>query len=187
MSHPLQLVWDALYARDCQPHGAPHDFRARCPAHGGGNPDALHVFVGADGSVRFWCFASECEYEDITRAIGMDARDLFPTGHHRARRRRLPDGRRADFAGHARTAANVLAGLEMIGADWYLELRCDCPYCGSAAALLQASPRFARLSCPGDSHAEELGYTACTVEQFTQALAGRVEDQRRIETEGRAA
>jgi hypothetical protein len=187
MSDPLQLVWDALHARDCQPHGALHDFRARCPAHDGENPDALHVSARADGSPRFWCFAHQCEYEQIARAIGIELRDLFPAGHHRARRRRLLDARRADFTGHARTFANVLAGLEIVGVGWYLELRCDCPYCGSAAAVLQASPGFMLLSCPGDDYAERLGYTACTLDQFTQALAGRVEEQRRTETERRVA
>jgi hypothetical protein len=176
-SDPLLTMWDALAAHDCEPHGRPHDFRARCPLHDGDNPEALHVSVGGDGSALIHCFAHHCPAEEIAAAIGVDVRDLFPPGHHRARRRQLSDARRADFVGRARTVGNVLLALERLGADWYLELRCDCPHCGSAAALLQVSNRgVQQLSCPGDEDADRLGYTACTLDQFEQALAGRVED-----------
>lgn len=176
MTAPLRSVWDALERSGCQPHGVPHDFRARCPAHGGDNPEALHVFVGADGSARLWCFAHRCEAEAITHALGLEMGDLYPAGHHRARRQRLTRARRADFTGNARTAASVLAALQRLGADWEVSLKTDCPRCGSPQALLVASPRHVFVSCPNDDYAQDLGYAPCTLEQYEQALAGRVED-----------
>lgn len=176
MSDPLAIVWAALDRADCDPHGQLHDFRARCPRHEGDNRDALHVSVGADGRAVLWCFAHQCFVEDIVAELGLAMSDLFPPGHHRARRRRLPVARREDFAGDARTVANVLMALERLGADWYLELRADCAHCGSPAALLQVTPRFVVFSCPGDADAEALGFTACTLTQFEEALAGRLED-----------
>jgi hypothetical protein len=182
-----RAIWDALDRAGCRPHGPEHDFRARCPGHDGENRDALHVSTGADGRVLLTCFAHDCDSETIVGAIGLEMSDLFPPGHHRARRLKPPRSRREDFTGPARTVVNVLAGLETVGSDWCLELRTDCPHCGSPAALLQASPRFVLLSCPGDEYAERLGYTACTLDQFQQALAGRVNDQRSVKNERRAA
>ena len=52
MSDPLRTLWDALEARDCRPKGRAHDFRARCPAHDGDNPQSLHVSIGADFTCR---------------------------------------------------------------------------------------------------------------------------------------
>jgi hypothetical protein len=178
VSDPLAAVWEALERGGHRPHGRPWDYRARCPVHDGKTDGSLHVFTGADGQAIPYCFAG-CPKEEIVRAIGLTIGDLYPAGHHHARRRKLPEARRADFAGHARTVANTLAALQALGGDWYLELRCDCPYCGSPAALLQASPKFALYRCPGDDHAERLGYTACTLDQFLQALAGRIEGQRK--------
>jgi hypothetical protein len=178
MSDPLRLVWDALAARDCQPHGATYDFRAMCPAHDGDNPGSLHVRIGADGRAAVWCHAHQCAVEDIVKALGLEMCDLFPAGHHHARRRRLRDARRDGFHGNARTVVNVLAALEQLDAEWSLELRTDCTYCGSPRALLCASRRGGVwLSCPADEHAFELGYGACTLEQFRQSLAGRLGDR----------
>jgi hypothetical protein len=176
--NPHATVWDALERGGYKPHGNPHgDFRARCPRHDGDNPESLHVAVGADGRAVMHCHAHQCRVEDIVAALGLQMGDLFPAGHHRARRRQLPTARRDELTGNVRTVMNVLAGIDALGGDWYLSLRCDCPHCGSPAAILQVSPRYVLVSCPGDSYAERLGYTACTLDQFAQALAGRLADQ----------
>ena len=85
-SDPLRLVWDALEAHGCQPHGKPYEFRARCPSHNGDNPTSLSVRIGADGRAAPWCDAHQCDEETITAALGLRVADLFPAGHHRGRR-----------------------------------------------------------------------------------------------------
>jgi hypothetical protein len=174
---PLRTVWDALERAGCNPHGRPWDFRARCPVHDGDNVQALHVSVGADGRGVLWCFARQCSIESIVGALDIDIPDLFPAGHHHARRFRLPDARRSEFEGPARTLVNTLAAIERLGADWYASLRVDCAYCGSPAAIVQVDRHGVSFSCPGDADAEALGYAGCTFDQFTQALAGRLHDR----------
>lgn len=175
---PLTACWDALEQGDHRPRGQAHDFRARCPAHNGESYNSLHVSLGVDGRALLYCFAG-CTVEEICGALGLEVCDLFPPGHRHARRLQVAPARRQDFTGSARVVVNVLAALEELGADWYLELRTDCAHCGSPAALIQASRRFAVLSCPGDADAEALGYGACTLDQFEQALAGGVQERRR--------
>ena len=176
---PVRTVWDALATHGCAPHGEPYDFRARCPGHDGVTRDALHVSIGADGRAVLWCFAHQCSIERIVDALELDVRDLFPAGHRRAHRRHLHEARRSDFSGNARTVANVLLALEQLGADWAVEVRTDCAHCGSPRALLHVSSHSAFLSCPSDEYAREVGHVACSLHQFQQALAGRIEDRRR--------
>ena len=176
MSDPLRNWWDALDRGGFGPHGEPHSFRSRCPLHGGDNADALHVFIGGDGRAVPHCFACQAHPKDIAAAVGLDPRDSFPAGHHRARRRDLPQPRRAELAGSVRAIVNVLAALGELGGDWYGELRVDCPHCGAPGAILQASGRSTTYRCPGDNDAEQLGFGACTLNQALQALAGRVQD-----------
>lgn len=179
LTDPVAVVWEALAAADCEPHGRPWDFRAKCPAHSGDNRDALHVSIGADGSAVLWCFAHQCSADRVVHALGLTMGDLFPAGHRHARRRQLAQASRADFGGNARVLVNVLLALEQIAAYWDIELRTDCAHCGSPAALLRVSRRFCSLSCPGDTYASELGYAGCTARQFQEALAGRIENRRR--------
>jgi hypothetical protein len=176
---PLRTVWDMLERAGCDPHGRPYDFRARCPNHDGEHIEALHVSIGGDGRVLLHCHAHGCSVESICAALGLSLSHLFPAGHHRARRRKLPDAARLDFEGDARIFVNVLAAIEQLGGGRYLELRCDCSHCGAPGAVLQASRGGISFSCPGDADAEALGYTACTLDQFRQALAGRVEDHKK--------
>lgn len=178
---PQRSWWDALEQGGYEPHGQLHDFRARCPLCASNNPEALHVFVGADGRAVPWCFACQGKFADVARAAGLHPRDSFPAGHHSAHRRSLDEPVRFyDFAGPARTVAQVLLGLCDMGGEWYVEVRCDCAHCGSPAALIQARSDLDKvlISCPGDDVAEELGYTACTFRQFSEALAAQVEDRR---------
>ena len=172
---PLHVVWDALGRARCWPHGQPHNFRAYCPVHDGDNPEGLHVAVGADGRALLHCFAHGCRVGEITGAIGLGLADLFPAGHRSARRRDLPNVRRGDLEGNVRVVVNVLAAVDARGREWYLELRFDCPCCGSPAALLQASPKFAVLSCPGDPESEDLGSVGCTLRTCEAALAAELE------------
>ena len=71
-SDPLRLLWDALDAQGYGPRGKPHDFRARCPGHGGDNPrTSLRVGIGADGRAVLWCHAHQCDVQAITAALGL--------------------------------------------------------------------------------------------------------------------
>lgn len=171
---PLATVWEALDRCDCNPHGRAWDFRARCPVHDGENAEALHVRVGGDGRALVHCHPHECPIEEIVRSIGLGMADLFPPGHNGARRRRLKEARRSDFAGSAREIANVLLALESVGASWAVDLRTDCAHCGEPGALLQASPRGISFWCRAG---EDDGYEVCTSDRFKQALAARVEER----------
>jgi hypothetical protein len=174
---PLATVWAALERGGHGPHGQPHDFRAPCPRHDGENSSALHISIGADGRALLHCFVCQAPAEEIAEALGLSASDLFPSGHHRARRYQLPEARRPDFTGKARALADFLAGLERIGAAWSGTLRFNCPHCGSPAAQLYVPERFPIVySCPGDGCAEALGFTGCTLDQARQALAGRLSE-----------
>jgi hypothetical protein len=168
---PLRTVWDALEGLGYQPHGNPYDFRSRCPAHQGANRESLHVGAGVDGRALLHCLAHHCDVERIVAAVGLVVADLFPAGHRNARRRQLRDARRADFAGNARTLANVVKALEELGDHWRGEVVCDCPMCGRPnARLVVPSCREHRpyLHCEA----------ACTAGMFSEALAGRLEDRR---------
>lgn len=169
---PLATVWDALERHGCDPHGQPHDFRARCPGHGGDGIDSLHVRVGADLRVVLWCFAHQCDAKDIVAALGLQMGDLFPAGHRSARRRQLAAAKRSDFTGPARTLANVLKALCELGEErWSGEIVCDCPYCGSENTRLVVSGN------PNHRPYVHCREENCTAETFQQALAGRLNDR----------
>jgi hypothetical protein len=161
-------MWDALEVGGYKPHGKEHDFRARCPGHGGGNPSALRVSVGADGRVLLYCFAHGCPVEAITGALGLQVRDLFPPGHHRARRLPLLRVKRADFQGAALDVANVLHALERLGMSWQLMLTSNCPACGSPGAWLRASS-----GAKPDADCPE----GCDADRYVQALLARLQKQ----------
>ena len=149
------------------PHGKAHDFRARCPAHGGQNKESLHVCVGTDGRAVLWCFAYQCSAEAITATLGLGMSDLFPDGHHRARRLPPVPVRRGDFTGAALDVANVFYALELLGEPWQLMLTSDCPHCGAQGAWLRASSAGGvDADCPD----------GCDVERYTGALRGRVHE-----------
>jgi hypothetical protein len=180
VSDPLRLIWDALEANDCRPHGKAFDFRARCPGHGGQNRDSLAVSIGADGRALLWCHAHQCEAEAITAALGLNVQDLFPDGHHRARRRTSRPVRRSDFSGPAHKAANVLYALELTEQPWNLMLASDCPYCGSQGAWLQVRSRGHTL--PNGMH-DDIGRVeldcpnGCNPDNYVGALLGRVAEK----------
>jgi hypothetical protein len=164
-SDPLRLVWDALAARDYRPHGKAYDFRARCPGHNGTNRGSLHVSVGADGRAVLWCFAHQCPVETITAALGLSVPDLYPAGHHRARRLSPGPVRRSDFHGVAADVANSLYALSVLEERWQLMLTSDCPYCGAQGAWLRAdSTGNIDADCPD----------GCDAHRYTGALLGEL-------------
>ena len=165
MTDPLQVVRDALDRAGCAPHGPACDFRARCPGHDGDNPESLHVCEGADRRVVLYCFAHLCDAERIVSAIGLTLADLFPAGHHRARRRDLPEAQRRDFGGNARIVANMLLALERLGRDWQLAITLDCPYCGELHAQVV-------VGADGKPWAHCAG--ACTARTIECALADQI-------------
>jgi hypothetical protein len=61
----------------------PGKWKACCPAHDDKDP-SLSIRETADGKVLLHCWAG-CELRDITAAIGLELRDLFP-GRHQPRR-----------------------------------------------------------------------------------------------------
>lgn len=62
----------------------PDKWEAICPAHPDKNPSLSIKEVG-DGTVLLKCWAG-CSAADITAAIGLELRDLFPGGDHKQRR-----------------------------------------------------------------------------------------------------
>ena len=56
-------------------------WRARCPAHGGENTQALTIREGKDRygnpMTLLHCFAHQCSIEDMCAAMGIDVRTLF--------------------------------------------------------------------------------------------------------------
>jgi hypothetical protein len=165
---PLRVIWDALEAHGCQPHGQPYDFRARCPAHNGDNPTSLHVVEGVDRRVVVHCFARQCELREVAEALGLSASDFFPDGHYRARRQPLRPVKRSDFQGAAEGVANVLYALEALDERWTAMVMSDCPYCGSQGAWLRAhSDGRIDADCPG----------GCDATAYTGALLGRLNEE----------
>lgn len=145
---PLRALWDGLAARDCDPKGQPHDFRSRCPAHDGDNPQALHVWEACDRAAMVHCFRG-CDTRDVVRALGLTMRDLFPPGHHRARPIRGV-GKPVPFVNR------VLERLTGLGIPY----RCTtnpgfwvalCPGCRSKSALwvFEDERRRVTLACQG--------------------------------------
>jgi hypothetical protein len=81
-------IAESLNARS---HG--HYWMASCPVptHGGGKGDrspSLQISERADGSVGLYCHG-KCAFEDIVKALGIEARNLYPV--QRVNARRNPD------------------------------------------------------------------------------------------------
>jgi hypothetical protein len=163
-SDPVRLLWDALEAHGCRPRGKDYAFRAKCPVHDGDNPASLSVGIGADGRALLNCFAHGCGAEAIVAALGLTIADLFPDGHHRGRRYPERPVRGSDFTGAARTVANVLHALEVLGEDWTLQIGTACPVCGDPGAWLRASRGRVFIDCAGP----------CSASEFTTVLLGRL-------------
>ena len=170
MSDPARMVWDALATGGYGPHGQAHDFRARCPGHDGENPDSLHVSAAPGGEALLWCFAHRCYPEDIIAPLGLRMRDLYPLDPGYSGRRLRP-ARREDFAGNARTVANLLLALQEQGRRWGIALWLDqCPNCEWPHAQVSInSAGEPRVYCQ----------RGCDLRMVTQALANDLTNRRR--------
>ncbi len=73
MTSPFDRVISELEAHGCKPRGN----HARCPYHGGKDPDSLTVTEGADRRVLLTCHSKECSYADIMHALGLTPADGF--------------------------------------------------------------------------------------------------------------
>jgi hypothetical protein len=84
-------VWytpsDCAAMLEATPHG--ERWRARCPAHGGDNCEALGIAQGRDSYgnpiTLLHCFAHDCPIEDICAAMGIKVRNLFCIHPHYAK------------------------------------------------------------------------------------------------------
>ena len=168
MSDPVIAVWDVLARDGYGPHGKQHDFRARCPGHGGSNPTSLHVSEDAEGNALLHCFAHNCSAETICERLGISLADLFVPGAP-VRRGLLRDARRSEFDGRPRVAANVLLALAQLGVEYRVEITTDCPRCRSPHASLTVATWIdhVHVQCP----------RGCSEREFTEALAGRLADR----------
>src|SRR5262245_8297253 len=72
--NPIDTVLDRLVPFKLRENGQGR-WRACCPAHGGRNPTALSVGVGAEDQVLLRCWHG-CEVEQIAQSIGLDLQDL---------------------------------------------------------------------------------------------------------------
>lgn len=113
MSSPIDLVLARLDGFKLRQNGRDR-WRACCPAHGGSNPSALSVGVGADDQVLLKCWQG-CEVEQIAHALGLELQELFPPKpqHHTsgrpARRRLLPAAQALELLEVEMTLAVVCA------------------------------------------------------------------------------
>ncbi len=167
---PLHTVWKALDRHGCQPHGELHSFRARCPACEGNSCDSLAVNVGADGRALIWCFRCQRSAVEIAAAVGLTPYDLFPAGHRYGNPfLTLPEASRSEFAGNARTAVNVIKGLDDAELLDRTEIIArECPYCGHP---------HARVVIPNEGQPFVHCESGCSWRGFSLALAGLVADR----------
>lgn len=75
-SPELAALRAALDAHGCAPRPDGAGYRARCPAHGGDNPTALHVQDGRAGVV-VTCHTRGCTGPQVAAALGLPASALF--------------------------------------------------------------------------------------------------------------
>jgi hypothetical protein len=78
MRAAVERVLEALRQHEGRPTRAGEGWTARCPAHEDRRA-SLSVNEGDDGRALIFCFAG-CALEQITTALGLSVRDLFPAG-----------------------------------------------------------------------------------------------------------
>jgi hypothetical protein len=140
MSSPIDLVLARLDGYKLRQNGRDR-WRACCPAHGGSNPSALSIGVGADDQVLLRCWHG-CEVEQIAHALSLELSDLFQPKPQRhasgkpVRRRLLSAGQALDLLDTEMTLAVVCA------ADMAAGRPLDEP---TRARLLQSAARITLL------------------------------------------
>lgn len=102
MTRPIDLVLARLDGYKIRENGRDR-WRSCCPGHGGKNPSALSIGVGADDQVLLRCWHG-CDVEQVVHALGLELSDLFPP---KADSVSAPSGRRRLI-----TAAQALGVLE---------------------------------------------------------------------------
>ena len=70
MNEPLGLSPDDIAERCDGARRVSDGWRAKCPAHGGDNPESLHIFE-RDGRPFVKCFAHNCSRESIFESLGI--------------------------------------------------------------------------------------------------------------------
>jgi hypothetical protein len=73
---PKACLENVLSRLDKVKSAGPNKWKACCPAHDDQNP-SLGICEASDGKVLLHCWAG-CSTADITAAIGLELRDLFP-------------------------------------------------------------------------------------------------------------
>lgn len=149
---PMQRMWDALETAGCQPHGELHQFRSRCPAHEGGNAEALKVTEATDRRVLLNCKVRGCDWRAIVTALGLDGRALFPAGHRHA------ENQRPRPVKSLSPGAAFLDSLTGAGYRWKAHVMgTECPYCGSHNTYLVVHDGGALdVDCPNECHYEDV-------------------------------
>ena len=121
---PIEIVLSRLEGFQLRENGRDR-WRACCPAHGGSNPSALSVGIGADDAVLLKCWHG-CDMEQVTNALGIEVADLFPPreshGAPLQRRRLLPARQALDLLHDeaqliALCGSNIAHGVELTDDD----------------------------------------------------------------------
>lgn len=100
MSAPIETLLSRLDGVRQSKHNS---WMCRCPAHNG-DGKSLAVTQKDDGRILIYCFAYECEPEDILAAVGMTISDLFPDRLH---------GHRYAPAKHGVSSLDVLSVMRL--------------------------------------------------------------------------
>jgi hypothetical protein len=151
---PVDVVRDALEARDRRPRGPAYNFTACCPVpdHGRGRGDrspSLGVREGVDGRALLLCRAG-CSTEDVLAALGLSFVDLFPDGHRRGRRAKpLPPARPGHLKGPFGAAIDYIAALAQLDQNATISVMAPrCFACEAQGAWLRADRHGVTLDCP---------------------------------------
>jgi hypothetical protein len=79
---------------DGRHHGS--SWRARCPVHGGDNPDSLHIWEDVDAygypRTALYCHAHQCSRSNLCAVMGIEVRDLYSMPANTYTTSRLPRG-----------------------------------------------------------------------------------------------
>lgn len=148
---PMRRVWDALGDGGYGPHGEPHSFRSRCPAHAGSNREALAVNEGIDGRVVMRCLVG-CQTKAVLDVLELPWSALFRPGSRKAENQK-PRPVKSLSAGAAFLDAMTVAGYR-----WHAQLLgVECPYCSDPNAYLAVHDAGGlEVCCPNDCGAQEV-------------------------------
>lgn len=115
MAGPIDLVLSRLEPYRLRENGRDR-WRACCPAHGGKNPSALSIGVGADDQVLLRCWHG-CEVEQVAHALGLELQDLFPPQQQAGQGSGAIKRRRLLTAGQALDLLNAESMLVLVCAS----------------------------------------------------------------------